>query len=98
MSEKQSKWSIGYLDENAQAHGQTVRESMEVATGEKATHDVVVAVFVDGRLQFAGGDAYSGDAYSGAVLKRMAAKIQAREILERMDDEGDCVLTEERHD
>lgn len=90
MSDKNnrpSNWAVGYLDDNAQAHGQTIREAME------ATHDVVVAVYVDGHLQFAG-----GDAYGGPVPTRYAAKRQAREILGRMGEEGDCVVTEERHD
>lgn len=93
MEHRPSNWAVGYLDDNAQAHGQTIREAMESATGTKATHDVVVAVYVDGHLQFAG-----GDAYGGPVPTRVAAKRQAREILGRMGEEGDCVVTEERHD
>lgn len=93
MQNRQSNWAVGYLDDNAQAHGQTIQAASEAATGTKATHDVVVAVFVDGHLQFAG-----GDAYGGPVPTRVAAKRQAREILGRMGEEGDCVVTEERHD
>ena len=77
-------YALGQFDMRAHNHGCRVIEEMRNATGIKdgTAQSVVVVVFVDGFLQFAGANACL---HNGANVTRDDAKAQAACIIERMD-------------
>ena len=81
-----SKYKLGEFNRVAYDHGQSVVQEMRNVTGIKSgdAHFVVVAVYVDGLLQFAG-----ADAAVNIHIDRLAAKQQALHILGRMESHGE---------
>ena len=77
------RYALGQFDARAYNHGCRVIEEMRNATGirDGVAQAVVVVVFVDGFLQFAGANACL---HNGANVTRDDAKAQAASILERM--------------
>lgn len=76
-------YALGQFDVRAYNHGCRVIEEMRNATGNRdgVAQSVVVVVFVDGFLQFAGANACL---HNGANVTRDDAKAQAACIIERM--------------
>ena len=81
-----SRYELGQFDRTAYEHGQSVVQEMRDVTGIKGgdAHFVVIAVYADGYLQFAG-----ADAALGVHLDRLATKQQAALILGRMEPNGE---------
>lgn len=85
-----SKYKLGEFNKVAYDHGQSVVQEMRNVTGIKSgdAHFVVVAVYVDGFLQFAG-----ADAAVNIHIDRLAAKQQALHILGRMESHGEIDIS-----
>ena len=81
-----SRYELGQFDRTAYEHGQSVVQEMRDVTGIKGgdAHFVVIAVYADGYLQFAG-----ADAALGVHLDRLATKQQSSLILGRMEPNGE---------
>lgn len=81
-----SRYELGQFDKAAYDHGMSVVQEMRDMTGIKGgdTHFVVIAVYADGYLQFAG-----ANAAVNVHIDRLAAKQQAMLILGRMDSHGE---------
>lgn len=81
-----SKYKLGEFNRVAYDHGQSVVQEVRDVMGIKSgdAHFVVVAVYVDGFLQFAG-----ADAAVNIHIDRFAAKQQAFHILGRMVPYGE---------
>lgn len=85
-----SKYKLGEFNRVAYDHGQSVVQEMRDVMGIKNgdAHFVVVAVYVDGFLQFAG-----ADAAVNIHIDRFAAKQQAFHILGRMVPYGEIDIS-----
>lgn len=85
-----SKYELGKFDRTAYDHGMSVVQEMRDVTGVKDgdAHFVVVAVYVDGFLQFAG-----ADAAVNIHIDRLVAKQQALHILGRMESHGEIDIS-----
>lgn len=85
-----SKYELGEFNRVAYDHGQSVVQEMRNVTGIKSgdAHFVVIAVYVDGFLQFAG-----ADAAVNIHIDRLAAKQQALRILDRMGSYGEIDIS-----
>ncbi len=81
-----SRYELGQFDKAAYDHGMSVVQEMRDVTGVKDgdAHFVVIAVYADGYLQFAG-----ADAAVNMHIDRLAAKQQAMLILGRMESHGE---------
>jgi len=81
-----TNYRLGMFDENAYVHGMDVVKDMRDATGKIRgdTHFVVVAVYADGYLQFAG-----ADATLNIPIDRLMTKQVAQMILGRMESHGE---------
>ena len=86
-----TNYRLGMFDENAYAHGMDVVKDMRGATGKVRgdTHFVVVAVYADGYLQFAG-----ADATLNIPIDRLMTKQVAQMILGRMGSHGEIDIEE----
>ena len=84
------KYESGEFNSVAYDHGQSVVQEMRNVTGVKDgdAHFVVVAVYVDGFLQFAG-----ADAAVNIHIDRLVAKQQALRILGRMESHGEIDIS-----
>jgi len=85
------KYELGKYDVFADAHGKSIIEDMkaytdglDVSKGE--CHSVVVCVYADGFLQFAGGNA--GWIPKGTDFPRAVIRSQAQTILSRFNPDG----------
>jgi hypothetical protein len=85
-----SRYELGQFDKAAYDHGMSVVQEMRDVTGVKGgdTHFVVIAVYADGYLQFAG-----ADAAVNVHIDRLAAKQQAMLILGRMESPGEIDIS-----
>lgn len=85
-----SKYKLGEFNRVAYDHGKSVVQEMRDVMGIKNgdAHFVVVAVYVDGFLQFAG-----ADAAVNIHIDRHAAKQQALHILGRMVSHGEIDIS-----
>lgn len=81
-----SRYELGQFDKAAYDHGMSVVQEMRDVTGVKDgdAHFVVIAVYADGYLQFAG-----ANAAVNVHIDRLAAKQQAMLILGRMGSHGE---------
>lgn len=81
-----SRYELGQFDKAAYDHGMSVVQDMLNATGKMRadTHFVVIAVYADGYLQFAG-----ADATLNIPIDRLMTKQVAQMILGRMDSHGE---------
>lgn len=81
------KYKLGMYDCCADAHGKTVIDEMRSVISSTANaHSVVVCVYCDGYLQFAGGDACCSSA--PIEMERRVVKQRAQMILQRFDPCG----------
>ena len=81
-----SRYRLGEFDAKAYEHGRGVVDEMRSVMGAHhgIAHFVLVAVYVNGYLQFVG-----ADACISPKVDRLAAKQQAALILGRMNPDGD---------
>lgn len=77
---------IGETSEKVKLHCAKVIEDCRVKTGFSGeAHTVFVAVYVDGRLEFAGADVHTGR----SKISRLVARNQAISIVARMNPLGE---------
>lgn len=91
MQGKPKGFVLGEYDTRAAEHGNgVVREMLGRDGREGEAHSVTVAVWVDGRLQFAGSGCRP---HNGHDVSRAEARAVATVVVQRMNPQGDVVRT-----